>query len=357
MFDYVYDEIDVNKKSTLNKALCRDVVIFNDYENCTAYVVNSCSNIGRVISTIGKMEACGGEFDEIILDAPLDPDECPDGYEEDVHGICVAISNGGSSDSDSSSDPDDPNDPDTGGCDEMDYDCDTGGGSDGDQQTDKLNTDNLNTTQKQLLDQAIIELQNNCLGKVLYNSINTVVNIEVDQTTSYATYTGISNTIRFNTNNDIYAGSLGSELFHAYQQQLYGILDDIQTDLNHVGGSNIEFEEKAFNMLNERFSTNDEPYDPLEGTGTHLIVEDLQGETYDGTGSLGFWLSDILANHPNGNITLNQSELNKWLSSLDSFQKNQPQNCGDMYCAPIDIQLKPNAIISLLNKYFNSDCK
>ncbi len=42
-----------------------------------------------------------------------------------------------------------------------------------------------------------------------YNLIITVVNIEVGQTTSYATYTGISNTIRFNTNNEIDIGSLG----------------------------------------------------------------------------------------------------------------------------------------------------
>ncbi len=271
LFDYVYDkERSTSSKTAVNKKVnCIWRTIFVDHTTCTVEQENSCTSEYRVVS-IGEKGGCG-DLDEIVLYA--DPDDsggggedCPDGYEENEHGVCVPVSNDGSSDNDSS---DDPNDPDTGGCDEMDYDCDTGGGSDGDQQTDKLNTDNLNTTQRQLLDQAIVDLRNDCLGEVLFNSINSV-NIEVGQTTSYATYTGISNTIRFNTNNDIDAGSLGSELFHAYQQQAYDTLDDIQDDHpNHVGGSNIEFEEKAFNILNDMLSNN-EVVDELQGTGTHI---------------------------------------------------------------------------------------
>ena len=137
LFDYIYGKIDVNKKSILYKASCRDVVIIEDYENCFAIVQNTCSHIVRTINRLGKNEVCGGEFDEIILDAPLDPDECPDGYEEGIHGGCVPISNDGNSDNDSSTGSDDPNDPDTGGCDEMDYDCDEGDGSAGDNPVDE----------------------------------------------------------------------------------------------------------------------------------------------------------------------------------------------------------------------------
>jgi len=360
LFDYVYsDNFPTSKKTTVNKMSCQWVPIFVDQLNCYQVLENTCTSEVKEAS-LDEKGGCGDiMLDEIELYA--DPDnsggggeeDCPDGYEENDHGVCVPVSNGGSSDNDSS---DDPNDPDTEGCAEMDYDCETEGESDDEeQQTDKLNTDSLNTTQKQLLDQAIIDLKNDCLGNVLYNSVNSV-KVEVGNTTAVATYYPVTNTIKFNANNEIDGSRLGPELFHAYQQQLYGNLDEIYTGEKPDGGSNIEFEEKAFNMLNDMLSNN-EVVDELQGTGTHIIVEGLQGETYDGTGSLGFWLSDILVNHPNGNITLNQSELNKWFSALDSFQKNQPQNCGDNYCAPIDKQLKPNAIISLLNKYFNSDCK
>ncbi len=249
LFDYVYDkERSISSKTTVNKMVnCIWRTIFVDHTSCTVEQENSCTSEYRVVS-IDEKGGCG-DLDEIVLYA--DPDDsggggedCPDGYEESEHGVCAPIGSNSDDDNDPNSDSDDDIE---GDCDGMDYDCDTEGDPADDQETEKLKIDQLNTTQKQLLDQAIIELQNNCLGNVLYNSINSV-NIEVGQTTSYATYTGISNTIRFNTNNDIDAGSLGSELFHAYQQQIYGTLDDIETDSNVDGGSNMEFEEKAFNI-------------------------------------------------------------------------------------------------------------
>ena len=331
LFDYVYN-IQILNKTTVNKMVnCWWMTTLVDQTNCTAVQINSCTGEGRVVS-IGEKGGCG-DLDEIILYAdPSDDsgggaDQCPDGYIRDGNGVCVPETDNTVDDSD------------TGECDEMDYDCDKKGGrNEDDQQTDKLNTNNLNTTQKQLLDQAVINLQNDCLGKVLYNSINTVVNIEVGQTTSFATYTGISNTIRFNTNNDIDAGSLGSELFHAYQQQIYGTLDDIETDSNIEGGSNMEFEEKAFNMLRD-----------IENNG--LI------EIWGGTELLKEWLINLDVVHGGGNINLSEVELNEWFKALKSFRDYQISiGCKDHYCDPIDYSLKPEAIIKLINIINSSNC-
>lgn len=334
IFDFTLNNLISSKTKIKKQALCYDQTVLVDYTNCTAVVVNSCTNHYRVISIGGKEGDCGNPFGEDDIVIEMDGEEgCPEGYEESEHGVCQPI-NSDPTDPTGPTDPTDSDNPE-GECDELEFDCDTDGGSDDDQQIDKLKTDKLNTTQKQLLDQAIIELQNNCLGKVLYNSINSV-NIEVGQTTSYATYTGISNTIRFNTNNDIDAGSLGSELFHAYQQQLYGNLDDIQNDPNHVGGSNIEFEEKAFNIQRD--------------------IEDGILESWPGNESLEEWLMNLEIVHGDNNINLSQVELNEWFSALEYFKQYHSGCTKDLYCKPIDYNLKPTAIIKLINNLNSSNC-
>ena len=340
LFDYIYnDKFPKSKKTTVNKMSCQWIPIFVDQSNCYQVLENTCTSEVKEAS-LDEKGGCGDEMlDEIVLYDDYDhtgggEEDCPDGYEESNHGVCVPIDSNSDNDNDSNSDPDNDTE---GDCDGMDYDCDTGGDPADDQETEKLKTDKLNTTQKQLLDQAIIELQNNCLGKVLYNSINTVVNIEVGQTTSYATYTGISNTIRFNTNNDIDSGSLGSELFHAYQQQIYGTLDDIETDSNIDGGSNIEFEEKAFNIQRD--------------------IENGILESWPGNESLEDWLINLERVHGDSNINLSEVELNKWFKALRDFRNYHLSiGCKDHYCDPIDYNLKPIAIITLINKLNSSNC-
>ncbi len=337
LFDYVYN-IQILNKTTVNKMVnCTWVTTLVDYTSCMVDQFNSCTGETR---TVPKSEKGGcGDLDEIVLH--VDPDnsggggeeDCPDGYEENDHGVCVPIGSNSDNDNDSNSDPDNDTD---GGCDEMDYDCETGGGSDDDQQTDKLNTDNLNTTQKQLLNQAIIDLKNDCLGNVLYNSLNSV-KVEVGQTSADATYSGITNTIKFNTNNDIDAGRLGSEMFHAYQQQVYESLDDIQTPPDHTGGSNIEFEEKAFNIQRD--------------------IENGFLESWPGNELLENWLINLEQVHGDSIINLSEVELIKWFKALNYFRNYQISiGCKDHYCDPIDKNLKPIAIITLINKLNSSNC-
>jgi len=78
------------------------------------------------------------------------------------------------------------------------------------------------------------------------------VNVAIGDLTSgvAAQYNATSNTIEFPIDN--VGNALGEELFHAYQQQLYGTLGDISLpSTGHVGGSNIKFEEKAYSLLRD----------------------------------------------------------------------------------------------------------
>lgn len=118
---------------------------------------------------------------------------------------------------------------------------------------------------------------------------------------------------------------------HAYQQQLYGTLDDISSSSDHKGGSNIEFEEKAFNIQK----------DILNGEGML---------TFPGEEKLTAWLIDIEIKYSNKTLNLSSSDLSGWYNALESFQQFHKGNKKDMYGAPIDYNLRPNAIVNLINK-------
>jgi hypothetical protein len=200
-----------------------------------------------------------------------------------------------------------------------------------------FNTEGLTTEQQTILDEAINTLSENCLGAALLDVVRTV-NISMGGTTFAGQYNPDNNTISFRNNNDISSDILGAELMHAYQQQLYGILDDIKHDNtnNHKGGSNIEFEEKAFNIKK----------DMIDGGGMF---------TFPGEEELTDWLIDLDINHPTGTIELSSSELSAWFAALEAFQQHHESN-PDFYGAPIDYNLKPDAIINLINKILDSNC-
>jgi hypothetical protein len=237
--------------------------------------------------------------------------------------------------------PPEDNDPNTtiDDCDYWDYECNggTGGGTvENYQEIEKFDISKLDATQKALLNKAINNLKNECWSYILLEEIN-VVKVEVNSNIDFqAIYQPKPNTIYFRSNSSIDQGSLASELFHAYQQQVYGTLDNIQDDPSNVGGSNIEFEEKAYNIQRD-------------------IVNGGLLEEWGGTGPLIKWLTDLEQNHHESNIILSQGELVKWFTALEFF-KEYHTPCEDMYCKPINYNLKPTAIIKLMSKLRSSNC-
>jgi hypothetical protein len=250
--------------------------------------------------------------------------------------------------------PPEDNDPDTtiDECDYWDYDCNdvSGGGTPDVQQAPlSLNTTSLSPSQKNLVNQALLDLKKDCLGFNLTNSLFGSVNVAVDgvRTKGFpAIYDAINNTIYFRSNNDI-GSTLGHELFHAYQQQLYGILDDIHYDPGHVGGSNIEFESVAIDML----------YSKLSNNANTILVGQLS--YFGGAMDLDILLDELLIAHPNGNIGfLDHIEIHDWFEALTKYQQSNSQSgVKSMHGMPINPQLHPDALVKLLDTYFKSNCK
>ena len=208
----------------------------------------------------------------------------------------------------------------------------------------------LNDTQKELFYTALQELMDDCLGKALVQSVE-AVKVTMGATTGGGNYYPDINTIKFATNGDIEAGTLGSELFHAYQQQLYGTLSAIYSGIKSTGGSNMEAEEKAFNIQRDLLYTEDSTTDDNGlSVGRAIGVNDEQWAIRD-------WLVELAFNHPTGSIVLNQSELDSWFDALEEFQQYHAENNPDThYGDPVDYNQKPDAIINLTNKARESNC-
>lgn len=198
-----------------------------------------------------------------------------------------------------------------------------------------FNTDSLTESQKRLFIIAKNELLNNCLGAALLEAVDRA-NVTMGAT-SLGEYNPNTNTISFRSNNDINSTTLGAELMHAYQQQLYGTLSDIFNGTNNVGGSNMEFEEKAFNIKKD------------------MLDIDTGMFTYPGEQGLTNWLIDLDINHPTGPIILSQSELDGWFEALEEFQQFHEGN-PDHYGDPINYNQNPDAILNLINNVLESDC-
>ena len=329
IFEMLENETEGNQSKTVLNKYCDYLWSSSDPSNCTDTYTN-CQGQQIIIYNSDKMGGCGSDYgmeinaDEMEIHMPLDPP--PVQYP--------------------SYSPPEDNDPDTtidDECDYWDYDCNggTGGGTpDVQQGTISFNTSTLNPTQINLLSQALSNLKNGCVGDNLVSSLSGSVNVAVDGVRSNgfpAVYNATYNTIYFLSNESIGSDNLSSELFHVYQQQSYGILDDIMRDPLHVGGSNIELEEKAFNYYR----------DSMDGA----IL------TWPGTETMVRWMQDLEINHPDSsNVILSQNEIDEWFGALEIFKEYHTPCPKDMYCKPINYNLKPTAITTLINKLRSNNC-
>ncbi len=213
----------------------------------------------------------------------------------------------------------------------------------------EFDTSKLTTEQKEKFNTAKEDLSKNCLGAALL-AATAKVNIEMGATNP-GQYNPVSNTIKFSSNDDIGAGTLGSELFHAYQQQLYGTLSDIYNGTKTSGGSNMEFEEKAFNLKRDLLTKDD----GVAGENGISVGQPI-GVNLEAW-SLRDWLIGLEFDHPTNPIVLSQSELKGWFDALEKFQQyHKINNPKTHYGDPIDYNQKPDAILNLINKVLESDC-
>ena len=220
-----------------------------------------------------------------------------------------------------------------------------------------FDTSSLSDYEERELLESIKDLLDKCLGKALLNSINSV-NVITDDLPlgNVAQYRAYSNSIVFNQNS--IGDGLGAELFHSYQQQVYGTLVDISnSNSGHIGGSNIEFEEKAFTVLMEKIETEknviiQERTDNNSGAsvyGGFVSSYNIENEL------LFFWINDLYDNNINeANVSLTPKESASWFEALQVFKDHhfQANGCGngDMYGCPIDLSVQPNALLSVFNK-------
>lgn len=212
----------------------------------------------------------------------------------------------------------------------------------------EFDTSKLTPDQKTKFNQAKEDLSKNCLGAALL-AATTKANIEIGGTLGPGQYNPVSNTIKFRSNDDIGAGTLGAELFHAYQQQLYGTLSDIYKGTKTTGGSNMEFEEKAFNIMSDMIESEQIVIgDRGIGVGSPISVNEEVIMLYD-------WLRELEFNHQTAPINLSAEELASWFEALEVFQQHHEGN-PDHYGDPIDVNQKPDAILNLINKILESDC-
>lgn len=237
---------------------------------------------------------------------------------------------------------------------QMTYKCPLGNvpNDNGNCVTDPFNTNSLTNEQKTAFHEAVNALLETCMGNALINSvINVNINVGTVTTGALAQYNPNTNTITFRP--DSVGDALPEELFHAYQQQLYGTLIDISnSNTGHLGGSNIEFEEKAYTMLSN-WVENFRKMDKNEEEGGGLFVADAT-PIFEELTLLNEWVIDLVTNHTSSILTLSEGELQMWFEALESFRSHHfaVNGCGitDVYGCPIDLSIKPDALINLFKK-------
>ena len=239
--------------------------------------------------------------------------------------------------------------------------CDDGGGdgSSGDDPTDPPDNDTggdqyyfdttmLTPEEKNLFDSTIIDLESNCFFKSMLELLQSdTITIDVNNgIQGQAAYHASTNTVFFQTVDEIIGYNAASELFHAFQDTYYGsYMEDLESELtlNGIYGSgfsNIEFEEKFAHRVAG-----------LVHNHSYTPIESMEG--------VDVWIYNLMAD--NNNIfpsTFSQAQSNVYISYLQTFQQWNA-NAGDdylPYAAPIDyegIPQYPAALIEILN---NSDC-
>ena len=198
---------------------------------------------------------------------------------------------------------------------------------------------NLNEEDSIQFNEAINQMRNNCFANTLLENLNENYGIEISMSASQGPNTNIGGsfnpcnyTIQFTE--EINADNLIAELFHAYQEQISnGKLSEIASSIDHMGGSNIEAEEKAVGFI----------YNIWNGGGGML-------ENY---GSLEIWCMEYIYNHLiTHSCGLSAEELEAWYEAVEDFadySRKQDQETGTntLYGTPVDYSLHPDALTNL----------
>ena len=199
--------------------------------------------------------------------------------------------------------------------------------------------------------QAKNDMMQNCLRAALLENLSDNYGLSVNSgvTSGLGTFNPCDYSISFFSNSTIDTYTLTGELFHAYQEQfLNGKLRQIQQDVanDHIGGSNIEFEEKAINMLAQA----------IYGHGFGGLA---------GADKLVLWCVDFVYNHSdfisntfyfNSIFTFTDEEIDGWFEALREFQayfEVHPSEGGFLYGKPIDTNMLPDTLLNLLR---SSNC-
>lgn len=187
---------------------------------------------------------------------------------------------------------------------------------------------------KSVFSEAMTELNNGCVSSVLLSALNgnSGLQVEINDGQYAATYSPCGRQIQIGTANanDIFYWR--GEIFHAFQDQYYGNDIIAKMSLNQIqsGGSNIEAEEKALNILAGLFEST-----IISGSGQDKLTE---------------WVMKFIDNHPFGSKIegFSETEINEWFSAVDAYQqywKDIPNSA--LNGRPVDYNMLPNAFLEL----------
>lgn len=202
----------------------------------------------------------------------------------------------------------------------------------------------LSDAHQEQLDSLLNEMHKNCLSQVLLEELDADYGITFKSESHGhpGSFSPCSYEINFHSNGEVKEATVVAELFHAYQEQfLEGKLRDIVEDSSHVGGANIEAEEKAMLYLWGRFTHSGFcpiGYDPIESWCEQIYQRSLLS-------------SD--------SIVLTQEEIDGWFGAVEAFQEYHASQKGegaskDLYDSPVDTKLFPTTLLDLWNK--RRDC-
>ena len=197
---------------------------------------------------------------------------------------------------------------------------------------------NLNEEYSIQFNEAITQMRDNCFANTLLENLNENYGIEISMSASQGPNIGGSfnpcdYTIKFTE--EINADNLMAELFHAYQEQISsGKLSDIASSTDHMGGSNIEAEEKVVGFI----------YSSWYGYA-------IENENC----KLSMWAKSFMENHiKTHSCGLSVEELKAWYEAVEDFaeysrQQDQETGTKTLYGTPVDDSLYPEALTNLCN--------
>jgi hypothetical protein len=176
------------------------------------------------------------------------------------------------------------------------------------------------------------------MGNIMLNSLgsNLGVVIKIDPNSSaLGSYNPSTKEIVFSSIDDMSIWGIREELFHAFQDQFYNgkLLEIMRTPL-HTGGSNIEFESKAFHFISDY---------PITAGMEDTLPLNLFLDRY---------FSPIESSE-RIDINFSESEQQDWFNALEEFN-NYHSSGDDLYGAPIDYDLLPEAFFNILEQYIQS---